>query len=367
MTAMTTTSKLFEPMTIRDITFRNRIWVAPMCQYSCFNEDGIPNDWHLVNAGTYAAGGAGLVLVEATGVSPEARITAECAGIWNDSQRDSWARVVDFAHSQGSKIGIQLAHSGRKGSDYKLFVPQCGSTKPLEEGGWKTVAPSAIACPGMDAPQELDQAGIDKIVHDFAQAAIRSVDAGFDVVMIHAAHGYLLHEFLSPLSNARTDEFGGSLHNRARILLEVVRAIRAVIPESMPLFMRFSGTDWVDGGFTIEETAQVAAWCSEVGVDFFDISSGGLLKDIFISVKPGYQVPLTEHVRSVARVAASAVGLITTAEQAEEIIASGKADAIMLARELIRDPHFPLRAAHELGVEIDYWPPQFRAGMWRDA
>ena len=359
------TSLLFSPLTIRGVTFRNRVWVSPMCQYMCLDEDGMPNDWHLVNAGQYAAGGVGLFMAEASGVSPEGRITAECAGIWNDAQRDRWARVVDFVHSQGALAGMQLAHAGRKASDYRGFTAQAGVTKPVSEGGWIPVAPSAIACPGLDVPQELDHEGIEKIVSDFRDAARRAVDAGFDVIEIHAAHGYLLHNFLSPLSNHRTDEYGGSLENRARVLLRIVDEIRSVIPDHTPLFIRFSGTDWVDdGGWTPEETAQVASWAAERGADFFDISSGGLLRDIFITVSPGYQVPLTEKVKELAGVQAAAVGKITTAEQAEQILQEGRADAIFMAREFTRDPHWVFRAAHALGEEVDYVPLSFRASDW---
>jgi len=356
--------RLFEPLTIRKVTFRNRIWVSPMCQYMCLDGDGMPDDWHLVNAGTYAAGGVGLVVVEATGISPEARITTECAGIWNDAQRDRWSRVVDFVHRQNARIGIQLAHAGRKASDYGVDTAQSGGTKPAEEGGWTTVAPSPIPFTGMDTPSELDSSGIAKVLDDFATAAQRAVAAGFDVIEIHAAHGYLLHQFLSPLSNARTDGYGGSLENRARLLLEVVDRIRGVIPETTPLFVRFSGTDWIDGGWTVDETACVARWANERGADFFDISSGGLTGDIFISVSPGYQVPLTERVRELGGVLASAVGKITSPDQAERILADGRADAVFLGRELIRDPHFALRAAHELGAQIDYVPLPFRAASW---
>lgn len=355
---------LFQSLDLRGVTFRNRIWVSPMCQYMCLNHDGMPDDWHLVNAGKYAAGGAGLVMMEATAVSPGARITSECAGIWNDAQRDAWAQVAAFVRSQGAAAGIQLAHSGRKGSDYRGFTDAAGATKPASEGGWQTVGPSPIGCPGMDVPHELTSREIAGIVDDFAAAARRAVDAGFDLIEIHGAHGYLIHSFLSPLSNVRTDAYGGSLENRARILLEIIDAIRHVIPEGMPLFVRFSGTDWADGGWTIEETAQVASWAVQHGADFFDISSGGLIRDIFIAVSPGYQLPLTEAVRCLASVPASAVGKITTPQQAEAIIAEGRADAVFLGRHLTADPHFALRAAHDLGAVIDYTPLSFRAASW---
>jgi 2,4-dienoyl-CoA reductase-like NADH-dependent reductase (Old Yellow Enzyme family) len=284
--------------------------------------------------------------------------------LWSNEQRDRWSRVVDFVHSQGALAGIQLAHSGRKGSDYRGFTVDAGKTKPAAEGGWQTVAPSAIACPGMDVPQELDVAGIEKVIADFGAAAARAVHAGFDVIEIHAAHGYLLHSFLSPLSNERTDDYGGSLENRARLLLRIVDRIREIVPATMPLFVRFSGTDWVDGGWTPEETARVASLAQDHGADFFDISSGGLIRDIFISTFPGYQVGLTETVRRLGGVRAAAVGKITTARQAEDILAEDRADAIFLGRELTRDPHFALRAASELGVDIDYVPLSFRAAVW---
>ena len=357
-------SLLFSPLTIRGVTFRNRIWVSPMCQYMCLNEDGMPDDWQLVNAGQYAAGGVGMFMTEATAVSPEGRITAECAGIWNDQQRDSWARVAAFVRSQGAVPAMQLAHAGRKASDYRGFTEKAGKTKPESEGGWIPVSPSAVACPGFDTPQELDLAGIDKIVADFRAAARRAVDAGFEVIEIHAAHGYLLHSFLSPLSNFRTDEYGGSLENRARILLRIAKEIREEIPDSAALFIRFSATDWVDDGWQPEDTAQVATWAAELGVDFFDISSGGIVRDIFISVSPGYQVPLTERVRELGKVQAAAVGKITSGEQAEQILSEGRADAVFMAREFTRDPHFVFRAAHDLGETLDYIPLSFRASDW---
>jgi 2,4-dienoyl-CoA reductase-like NADH-dependent reductase (Old Yellow Enzyme family) len=358
-------SALFQPLKIRDTTIRNRIWVSPMCQYSVDDHDGVPHDWHLVNLGQTAAGGAGLIFAEATAVSPEGRITSEDTGMWNDEQRDAWARIVRFIHSQGATAGIQLSHAGRKASDYKLFHEKCGTTKPVLEGGWKTVAPSAIAYPGFDVPTELDTAGIEKVVDDFVSAALRSKEAGFDVIEIHAAHGYLIHQFLSPLSNLRTDEYGGSLENRARLLLRIVKSVRENIGEGLPLFVRFSGTDWTEGGWDESQNAKVAAWAKDAGADFFDISSGGLLNGIFISVEPGYQVPLGEHISKHGDVPVNAVGLITTSSQAEAIVASGRAEAVMLGREMIRDPHFALRAAHELGEEIEYWTRQYRGATYR--
>jgi 2,4-dienoyl-CoA reductase-like NADH-dependent reductase (Old Yellow Enzyme family) len=334
-----------------------------MCEYSVEKQDGVPTDWHLVHLGSFARGGAGLVFTEATAVSPEARIAPEDTGIYTDQQRDAWARIVAFIHSQGSAAGIQLAHAGRKASTWRPWAAERGSV-PESAGGWTAVAPSAVAFDGYAVPRELDKAGIDRIVSDFAAAARRAVDAGFDVIELHAAHGYLLHQFLSPLSNFRTDEFGGSLENRARLLLRVVEAVRAEVGEDVPLFVRLSATDWAEGGWDREQTATVADWAKDAGADFFDISSGGLVAGTTIPLGPGYQVPLADFVKHASSVEVSAVGLITDARQAEEIVASGKADAVMLARALLRDPHFPLRAAHELGVDLDYWPDQYLRAKW---
>jgi 2,4-dienoyl-CoA reductase-like NADH-dependent reductase (Old Yellow Enzyme family) len=355
---------LFNPLTIRGVTMRNRIWVSPMCQYSCEQHDGMPDDWHLVNLGKSASGGAGLVFAEATAVSPEGRITSEDTGIWTDEQAIAWSRIVRFIHSQGAAAGMQLSHAGRKASDYRLFDDRCGTTKPSTEGGWKAVAPSAIAYPGFDVPEALDEEGIDKVVNDHREAARRSVDAGFDVIEIHAAHGYLIHEFLSPLSNQRDDQYGGSLENRARLLLRIITSVREAIGSNVPLFVRFSATDWIEDGWDENQTAVVASWARKAGADFFDISSGGLTSGIFISLEPGYQVPLADFIRKEAGVSANAVGLITTPEQAEEIVASGRADAVMLARQIIRDPNFALRAAHELGADVPYWPRQYQGARW---
>jgi 2,4-dienoyl-CoA reductase-like NADH-dependent reductase (Old Yellow Enzyme family) len=354
------TPALFTPITIRSLTLRNRLWVAPMCQYSVYERDGVPTAWHLVHLGSFAKGGAGLILTEATAVSPEGRISPEDTGIWNNRQRDAWRPVIDFAHSQGSPIGIQLAHAGRKASTYSTGGH---GTVPVAEGGWQTVAPSAIAFPRYAEPEALDADGIDAVVADFAAAARRSVEAGFDTIEIHAAHGYLLHQFLSPLSNERTDEYGGSLENRARLLLRVIEAVRAEIGEDMPLLVRFSATDWTPEGWDEEQTTVVTGWSRDAGADFFDISTGGnVLAPIPLS--PGYQVPFATHVKERAGVPVSTVGLITTAQQAEDLVSSGAADVVMMARELLRDPHFPLRAAHELGAELDYWPAQYLRAKW---
>jgi 2,4-dienoyl-CoA reductase-like NADH-dependent reductase (Old Yellow Enzyme family) len=353
---------LFEPLTLRDATFRNRIWLAPMCQYSA--TDGLPNDWHLAHLGGFAMGGFGLVLTEATSVVPEGRISPQDTGLWNDAQVAAWRRVTDFIHDRRTLTGVQLAHAGRKASTYRPGSPASGSV-PIDDGGWTTVGPSALAFPGYTAPVALTAAQIAQIPADFAAAATRAIAAGFDVVEVHAAHGYLLHQFLSPLSNLRTDEYGGSLENRSRLLIEVVDAVRAAWPDERPLFVRVSATDWAEGGLTVEETATVARELGAHGVDLVDVSSGGNVP-VPIPVGPGYQVQAAREVRKRGQVPVAAVGLITTAEQAEEILADGSADAILLARAALRDPHWPLRAAHELGVPVAQagWQRQYLRGAW---
>jgi 2,4-dienoyl-CoA reductase-like NADH-dependent reductase (Old Yellow Enzyme family) len=355
---------LFDPLAVRSLTLRNRIWVAPMCQYSVFAEDGVPTSWHLVHLGAFATGGSALVMTEATAVTAAGRISPRDTGIWTDRQRDAWKPIVDFIHSQGAAAGIQLAHAGRKGSTYPAWGYEEHGTVPAAEGGWTAVSASAVPFPGYDAPVALAIADIDQIVDSFASAAMRAIAAGFDLLEIHAAHGYLLHQFLSPLSNRRDDEYGGSLENRARLLLRTVSAIRAKVGEDIPLLVRFSATDWTEGGWDPEQTATVAGWARSAGADFFDISSGGNVAAT-IPLAPGYQVPFAEYVRTTAEVPTSAVGLITDPHQAEKIVASGQADVVMLARELLRDPHWPLRAAHELGVELDYWPGQYLRARWQ--
>jgi 2,4-dienoyl-CoA reductase-like NADH-dependent reductase (Old Yellow Enzyme family) len=351
-------SALFTPLTLRGTTFRNRLWVAPLCQYSVEQHDGIPTDWHLVHLGSFALGGAGLVMTEATAVSAEGRISPEDTGIWNDEQTDAWARVTAFIGSQGAVPGIQLAHAGRKASTWRPWSETQG-TVPESDGGWQTVAPSAVAFRGYDVPRELAVDEITGVVADFAAAATRALRAGFGLLEIHAAHGYLLHQFLSPLSNTRTDEYGGSLENRARLLLDVVRSIREAVGDDIPLLVRFSATDWAEGGWDEQQTATVAGWAHDAGADLFDISTGGLVSGVRIPLSPGYQVPFAEFVHSTAGAPVSAVGLITQARQAEEVVESGRADAVMMGREMMRDPHFAWRAAAELGVELDYYPPQY--------
>ncbi|MCU1442488.1 MAG: Oxidoreductase [Cryobacterium sp.] len=357
-------SALFDPITIRGAVVRNRIWVAPMCQYSIAKKDGVPEDWHLVHLGSMAAGGAGLVTAEASAVSPEGRISDRDTGIWNDEQAKAWSRITAFIHSQGATAGIQLAHAGRKASVWPEWGAARRGSMAAADGGWETVSASARPFADYAPPVPLDAAGIGTVIADFAAAAHRAMEAGFDLVEIHGAHGYLLHQFLSPLSNDRTDDYGGSLENRARLLLSVVKAVRAAIGDAVPLLVRFSATDYADGGWDEEQTAIVARWAADAGADLFDISSGGNLSGIRIPLAPGYQVPFAHFVKKTAEVRVCAVGLITTPEQAEEIVASGQADAVMLGREMLRDPHFPLRAAHELGVSLNYWPPQYVRARW---
>jgi len=326
-------------------------------------EDGVVQEWHHTHLTQFASGGAGLIIAEATAVVPEGRISPRDAGIWTDEQRDAWAPIVEAIHDRGAAAGIQLAHAGRKASTWWPWADAQGSV-PADQGGWTTVAPSASAFQGFAEPEALEAAGIDALVTAFADAANRALDAGFDVLELHSAHGYLLHEFLSPLSNRRDDEYGGSLENRARLLLRVIDAVREAAGDTVPLFVRISATDHAEGGFTPEEAARVGEWATEHGADLIDVSSGGLVAHQQISVFPGYQVPLAESVRQGGRIPVSAVGLITAAEQAEQVLAEGAADAIFAGREWLRDPHFALRAAHELGVEVA-WPPQYERAHWR--
>ena len=354
-------SVLFSPLTIRSTTFRNRLWVSPMCMYSAI--DGVAQEWHHTHLASFASGGAGLIIAEATAVVPEGRISPRDLGLWTDEQRDALAPIVRAIHARGAAAGIQLAHAGRKASTWWPWAPARGSV-PAEDGGWVTSAPSAVAFEGFDAPVALSTTEIDQVVDQFSRAAVRALEAGFDVLEVHAAHGYLLHEFLSPLSNRREDEYGGSLENRARLLLRVVDAVRAVAGDDVPLFVRVSATDHADGGFTPEEAATVGDWATAHGADLIDVSSGGLVAHQRISVSPGYQVPLAATVRQGGRIPVSAVGLITAAARAEQVLADGAADAIFAGREWLRDPHFALRAAHELGAEIA-WPPQYERARWR--
>jgi 2,4-dienoyl-CoA reductase-like NADH-dependent reductase (Old Yellow Enzyme family) len=347
---------LFSPLTQRGVTFPNRIAVSPMCQYSC--EDGLATDWHLVHLGSRAVGGAGLVIVEATAVTPEGRITPADMGLWNQAQVEPLKRIVDFLHQNGSRAAIQLAHAGRKASTARPW--EGGKKVTPENGGWVDVlAPSAISfSKDYPEPQELDKAGIRRIVKAFVDAAERSLEAGFDVVEIHAAHGYLLHEFFSPLSNQRTDEYGGSFENRTRVLFETVDAVRRVWPEDRPLWVRISATDWAEGGWNEDESARLSALLKGHGVDLIDVSSGALVEYAKIPVGPGYQVHFADKIRHEAGIATGAVGMITDAAQAETIIRTGQADVVLLARELLRDPYWPLHAAEQLGQKTT-WPAQY--------
>ncbi|HEY3546299.1 MAG TPA: NADH:flavin oxidoreductase/NADH oxidase, partial [Propionicimonas sp.] len=357
---------LFSPLTLRGVRIPNRIWLAPMCQYSAV--DGMPDDWHLVHLGARASGGFGLVMTEATAVVPEGRITAEDTGIWSDDQADAWARITRFIRERGAVSAIQLAHAGRKASTFRPWDARQG-TRGAADGGWQTVGPSPVPFDGYAVPRELTAADLGGVVEAFARAAERADAAGFDVVEVHAAHGYLLHQFLSPLSNHRTDGYGGSLENRSRLLVEVVDAVRRVWPADKPLFVRLSATDWVDGGLQLDEVASVTQVLAEHGVDLIDVSSGGNAP-ADIPVGPGYQVPLARAIRSASGLPVSAVGLITTAEQAEQTLVDEAADAVMIARAALRDPMWPLRAAHELRVPLEpegpaSWQPQYLRGAWR--
>ena len=359
-------SLLFEPLTLRSTTFSNRIFLAPMCQYSCERKDGVPTDWHLVHLGSHAIGGFGLIITEATAVNAEGRISPQDTGIWNDEQQQQWQRINDFLHAQGSATGIQLAHAGRKASTYSPFAESSGSV-PLEHGGWTAVAPSAEAFGNYAVPRELTVADIDALVEDFRAAAVRADAADFDVVEIHAAHGYLLHQFLSPLSNHRTDGYGGDFDGRTRLLREVVTAVRAAWPASKPLFVRFSGTDWTDGGWSLEDTIRASDLVAGLGADLIDVSSGGNVPHADIPVGPGYQVPLASGVKRATGLPVGAVGLITEPAQAERILSDGAADVVLLARAGLREPGWPQRAAHELGLATDKAPyrPQYERGAWQ--
>ena len=347
--------KLFQPITLRGLTIKNRIWLAPMCQYSAV--DGVVNNFHLVHYGARALGGFGLLIAEATGVTPEGRITPGCAGIWNDEQVKAWLPIVDEVHKGGAKFAIQLQHSGRKGSAAVPWAPETNVSAPISDGGWETVGPTAEAFPGLAAPHALTTEEVAAIPEAFAAAAQRADEAGFDAVEIHAAHGYLLHQFLSPLTNTRSDQYGGSPENRVRLLYEVASAIRAVFPAEKPVFVRVSASDWTEGGLTPEIVATVINGLAERGVDFCDTSSGGLLPAP-IQHGPGYQVPFAAAIRERTSIPVGAVGSITEAAQAEQILEDGKADVILVARAGLRDPMWPLRVAHDLGVQVP-WPVQY--------
>jgi len=351
-------SALFKPLELRGVTLRHRVILSPMCQYSAV--DGLANEWHRVHYGTRAVGGAALVFTEATGVSPVGRISPRCLGIWSDDHVRALQPIAEFVRDRGAVPGIQLAHAGRKGSHE---VPWRGSRLLApQEGGWEPLAPSAIPFrPGTPPPRALAAAEIKQVVGEFTDAARRARAAGFEVIELHMAHGYLLHEFLSPLSNLREDEYGGSFENRIRLPLEITRAVRAVWPVELPLFARVSATDWAEGGWDLDQTVRLARQLQEAGVDLIDCSSGGLLPDAKVPTAPGYQVPFAETIRREAGVVTAAVGLITEARQAEEIVISGQADAVVLGRVLLREPYWPLHAARALGADLP-WPDQYLRG-----
>ena len=348
-------SILFSPLSIGEVTFKNRIVVSPMCQYS--SQDGFANDWHLVHLGSRAVGGAGLVITEATSVTPEGRISPEDLGIWKDEHISELKRITNFIHQHGAIAGVQLAHAGRKASSSS---PWNGAAQlSLEEGGWETLAPSRIPFNNSDrAPLALDKEGIERVINNFKAAAKRALEAGFKVIEVHAAHGYLINEFLSPLSNQRKDEYGGSFENRIRLLLEVVKAIKRVWPENYPLFIRISATDWIENGWQIEDSVRLSKILKTKGVHLIDCSSGGVISGVKIPLVPGYQSPLAEEVRKKADILTAAVGLITDAEQAEQILQDGKADLILFARESLRNPYLPLTFAQKLNDEVN-WPIQY--------
>ena len=347
-------SILFSPLTIKNVTLKNRIVMSPMCQYSA--NDGFTTDWHLVHYGARATGGTGLIIIEAAAVSPEGRITPGDVGLWKDEQIGGLSRIVSFIHEQGSVAAIQIAHAGRKAS---CEVPKEGGKQiGKNQGGWLTVAPSEIPFIAEDRlPQSLNKEGILKVISDFKAAAARALIAGIKVLEIHSAHGYLLQEFLSPISNRRNDEYGGSFENRIRLLVQVIDAVKSVWPAENPLFVRITSTEWTEGGWTIEESVKLALILKEKGIDLIDCSSGGNVFNASIPFGPGFQVPFSEAVRKTG-IMTGAVGLITTAGQAESILQEQKADLILLGRELLRNPYFPLNAAKELGADIT-WPEQY--------
>jgi len=346
---------LFSPLNLRGTTLKNRLVVSPMCQYS--SEDGFANDWHLVHLGSRAVGGAGLIFTEATAVSADGRITPADLGIWKDEHIPFLKRITAFIEENGSVAGIQLAHAGRKSS---MEVSWKGGQPLLpENGGWETLAPSAIPFKDGDlVPSEMTTDEIERVTADFVSAAKRALEAGFKVIELHGAHGYLIHEFLSPVSNKRTDQYGGSFENRVRFLLEITERVRSTWPEELPLFVRISATDWTENGWSENDSVELSKILKTKGVDLIDCSTGGNVSGVRIELKPLYQVPFAESVKKQAGIPSGAVGLITTSEEAESIIKEEKADLVFLARELLRDPYFPLRAAHELGVDLT-WPVQY--------
>ena len=350
-------SALFDPLTIREVEFNNRIWVSPMCQYMA--KDGFVGQWHDVHLGSFATGGTGLIMVEATGVVPEGRISIGCPSIEDDAHAQAFKPMIDFAHSHDVKIGIQLAHAGRKAGTMLPWDDHRIAT--IAEGGWQAVSSSAIAFEGYAEPRALTIAEIHQLTQDFVAAAVRAVKIGFDVIELHAAHGYLFHQFYSPLANNRTDEYGGEFANRTRFLVETVEAVRKAIPTGTPLFVRISATDWVDDGWNLIDSVELCAQLKALGVDLVDVSTGGNVHNAPIKATPGFQVPFATAIRAETGIMTTAVGLITEPEQADHIIQTGEADAVFMAREFLRNPRFPLHAAEKLGVTIK-WPPPIQRG-----
>lgn len=352
------TNHLFSPLQLKNIILKNRIVVSPMCQYSA--EDGFANDWHLVHLGSRAVGGAGLIISEAMAVSLEGRISPADLGIWKDEHIAPLRRITDFIHQQGSIAGVQLAHAGYKASS---SIPWKGtSLVSPADGGWQPISPNEVLLSDKKSySKEIDLTEIQRIIHDFKMAAKRAMEAGFKIIELHAAHGYLIHEFFSPLFNKRTDEYGGNFENRTRILIQIIDAVQEVIPADFPLFVRISASDWVDGGWTIEDSIRLSEVLKEKGIDLVDCSSGGFVAPKDIPIGLNYQVPFAEAIKAKTGIKTGAVGMIVSAEQANEIITSGKADLVFLAREMLRNPYFPQNAAHELGFDIEL-PVQYLRG-----
>ena len=362
--------RMFEPVSYRQLTVKNRVWLPAMCQYSCFEGDGVPTDWHLVNLGARAQGGFGLLISEAAAVLPEGRISPVDAGIWNDEQRDAWARIVDFVHTQDAAIAMQLAHAGRKASTHTNVYGGPKGYIPEGEGGWRVMGPSAKPYPGLGEPQEMTKGDIAHVVAAFAAGARRAIAAGFDAVEIHGAHGYLLHSFLSPLSNLRTDEYGGDFEGRTRLIREVYSAVREAVGEEAPVFVRLSATewatdDWDDQGFDVGQAAKLATMLTEAGCDLIDVSTSGNVP-AEIPVAPGYQVPMARELTA-AGVTTGAVGLITEGHQAEQLLVMGDAEVVFIGRAALRDPAWPLRAAYDLGMDWRDapYPQQYTRGAFR--
>lgn len=351
---------LFSPITLGSVTFANRLWISPMCQYQAV--DGVVGEWHRAHIGALATGGAGAIVMEATGVVPEGRISIACPGLWSQEQADALKPIVAFAHSQGVKMGIQLAHAGRKGSTMQPWADHKIATK--DEGGWEPVSASPLTFHGLTQPRELTFNEIEKLIRAFGEAAARAVSVGFDFVELHAAHGYLMHQFLSPLSNVRTDSYGGDFAGRTRLIREVVGEIRSQLPSGYPMTVRISATDWAENGWDIEQSIALAKELKTLGVNLIDVSSGGTVHDAKIPIGPAYQTPFAERIKNEVGIAVSTVGYIETPQLAESIVAEGRADVVMIARAALRNPRFPLMAASELDANVS-WPKSIALGKPR--